>query len=314
MTNERWAPAPQHGGHPGYSGYAPEPDRFSRGSLDPWSPDEDSPGDPGWQDPPSEGGPGRHSAPPSSAAHFSAHVGVYHQAGYLTCYYPPPSEPGPVQEPSRRREMTPDRAGPQLVDRIVASVPSTSTPPWVDEKAQQDDSGPAGEEVYAGGVNFTEESLENLQAVLAWESGGGPPCDAPDAAFSAEVLRRSSLGESVVLQLASRTPETVVADILRRRHALEQAASEFSLENWAVTSGVTPADLMQTGFSYLDQRFYRQAEVCFQAALNAGHHDASAALAYLQRHVSIHEACSSQPLPAPPASPRPGHRRKPEEG
>lgn len=105
------------------------------------------------------------------------------------------------------------------------------------------------------------------------------------------LLSESSLGEPGVVEISRRTTEDDAAEImcrLRERsnpspRALPEPAPEYAFENWVDQSRQLPNALMNVGNSYARQQFNHRAELCFRAAMKAGHPEAEAALAALPR-------------------------------
>jgi hypothetical protein len=91
-----------------------------------------------------------------------------------------------------------------------------------------------------------------------------------------------------VADIADRTSEADVADVMQRLHALRQPPAEpppadYAFERWIEESRDFPHALMRMGHSYARQHFHHRADLCFRAALAAGHPEAEQALAALPR-------------------------------
>jgi hypothetical protein len=102
------------------------------------------------------------------------------------------------------------------------------------------------------------------------------------------LIAASSLGTPGVLDIADRTSDQDAADVMQRLHALRQPPAEpppadYAFERWIEKSHDLPHALMRMGHSYARQHFNHRADLCFRAALAAGHPDAEQALASLPR-------------------------------
>lgn len=113
------------------------------------------------------------------------------------------------------------------------------------------------------------------------------PLQSPTSAQGDALIASSSLGTPGVVDIAARTSENDVADVMQRMRALQQPSieppAEYAFERWIEESHDLPHTLMRTGRSYARQHFNHRAELCFRAALVAGHPDAENALASLPR-------------------------------
>lgn len=127
------------------------------------------------------------------------------------------------------------------------------------------------------------------------------------------LIAASSLGAPGVLDIADRTSDQDAADIMQRLHALRQPQAEpppadYAFERWIEKSHDLPHALMRMGHSYARQHFNHRADLCFRAALAAGHPDAEQALASLPRtREGLIEPGSE------PGTGSPGHATRPTE-
>ncbi|CAG6391817.1 hypothetical protein NMG29_39935 [Streptomyces cocklensis] len=108
------------------------------------------------------------------------------------------------------------------------------------------------------------------------------------AAEADALIASSSLGTPGVADIAARTSEEDAADVMQRLHALRQPPAEpppaeYAFERWIEKSHNLPHALMRMGHSYARQHFNHRADLCFRAAMAAGHPDAEQALAALPR-------------------------------
>lgn len=124
------------------------------------------------------------------------------------------------------------------------------------------------------------------------------------------LIAASSLGTPGVLDIADRTSDQDAADVLHRLHALRQPPAEpppadYAFERWIEKSHDLPHALMRMGHSYARQHFNHRADLCFRAALAAGHPDAEQAIAALPRTREGLIEPGSGPSPSPDHA---GHR------
>lgn len=103
------------------------------------------------------------------------------------------------------------------------------------------------------------------------------------------LIAGSSLGTPGVVDIADRTSEQDVADVMQRLNALRQPPAEpptadYAFERWIEKSHDLPHALMRMGHSYARQHFNHRADLCFRAAMAAGHPEAGQALAALPRN------------------------------
>lgn len=128
------------------------------------------------------------------------------------------------------------------------------------------------------------------------------------------LIAASSLGTPGVLDIADRTSDQDATDVMQRLHALRQPPAEpppadYAFERWIEKSHDLPHALMRLGHSYARQHFNHRADLCFRAALAAGHPDAEQALAALPR---TREGLI-EPGNGPSTSSSPGHATHPAE-
>lgn len=149
-----------------------------------------------------------------------------------------------------------------------------------------------------------------------------PPAARPDnggqltPAEADALIAESSLGTPGVVDIAARASDQDVADVMGRLHALRQPApeppqAEYAFERWIDKSRDLPHTLMRVGRSYARQHFHHRADLCFRAAMAAGHPEAEAELAALPRTREGLIEAGAGPTTGPTA--RSGHRAGPAQ-
>jgi hypothetical protein len=148
--------------------------------------------------------------------------------------------------------------------------------------------------------------------------GDGAGLLPPTAAQANALIAASSLGTPGVADIAARTSDDDIADVLQRMHTLRrppaEPPAEYSFESWIEQSHDLPHALMRVGRSYARQHFHHRAELCFRAALSAGHPEAADALASLPRtHDGLIAAGSAPETALGHPDPTPSHEPAPTE-
>jgi len=101
-----------------------------------------------------------------------------------------------------------------------------------------------------------------------------------------DLILRSSIGQQEVLDIADKTTDDDLAEVMRRRrrradYAAQEAPPDYTLEGTIASGRILSHRLMRLGHSYAADGFHHRARICFQAALESGHPDAQESLDHL---------------------------------